>query len=342
MAASSGNLCVITNGGAVRCVGDWPIGVETPTEIGSHNQGLTAPLEVKGLTGAKELRLTSNRGCAIMSDASVQCWGNTRASKNAWSGATPGDLSPSLAFGIADVVDLALTSQRSCAVRTDHSVICWGAPLGAHGRQPGPADPPRVRAVVPVTQISGDGGRFCARTTSAGVVCWDTDDGATTAVAGLRDVAEVRVAPDYACARSVGGEISCWGSNVNGGLGDGTTTARTGVVKVAGITGAIALDVSSTFACALAGDGKVQCWGETANCNLGAAPTSTCTKRTMGATTGAVELTFCAPTPIAPHVAAKHLVVGSTTACVWDDAGAAECWGLDLRGRAPQCTPVAL
>ncbi len=343
VALEDGNACFLVAKGDVRCAGDWPIAFETPSSSGSRNQALATPLSVsalpRGTTAA--LAVAENRGCAVLADATVRCWGNTNASKNGWSGATPGILTAVPVLGVEHATDVALAWNRSCAVREDHTVICWGPALESHGRVLGPADPPKVRALPPVTQISGGKSRFCARTTTGTVVCWTNDDGPAPVVAGLSDVTEVRVGGDSACALTTKGEVFCWGDNTNGTLGDGTTAARTGLVKV-GVKDVVALDVSSVFACALGRDGTAWCWGEEANCDLGSGPKGACTTRTMGATTGPVTLTFCGPTALTPSVHGKHLTLGSTTACTWDDAGAVACWGLDPLDRGPQCTPRAL
>ncbi|MBK8011512.1 MAG: hypothetical protein IPK13_09185 [Deltaproteobacteria bacterium] len=73
---------------------------------------------------------------------------------------------------------------------------------------------------------------------------------------------EVALGPDTSCARLRGGTLWCWGGNLYGQIGDGTTWSRVTPVQVADLGNAVA-DVSMGFenTCALKMDGTVWCWG---------------------------------------------------------------------------------
>lgn len=347
LALAPGNVCELTASGQVSCGGDWSINTETSDSFGGKNQDLGTMIAVGGLGKVRSIAIANNRGCDIEQDGTVRCWGNTHASRRGWTGAKPRAFDADVAAGIDHVTSLAITSGHSCALRDDHKVICWGPPFARTGKLTDPIDPPRVIATDPIAQVSGgDFGTYCAVTLAGAVVCWGRElsggwgSDVVRAVPGLSDVAEVSVGLAHACARKRSGEVSCWGDNTNGQLGDATLAAHAGPVSVGGVSGAVAIDVSSAMSCALTSDAHVYCWGEDINCALGDAK-KVCTTRTMRGTTGSVDISYCGPSPIATHVAAKHLAVGSTQACVWDDAGAAECWGLDPVKKVSSCTPSA-
>src|SRR2546428_13635708 len=70
--------------------------------------------------------------------------------------------------------------------------------------------------------------------------------------------------------------MRCWGENVEGQLGNGTTAnPSTGPpgssvpVAVSGITGAASITTGAYHTCALLGDGTVRCWGRNGQGQLG-------------------------------------------------------------------------
>ncbi len=95
------------------------------------------------------------------------------------------------------------------------------------------------------------------------------------AVAGITDAVAVTIGSGgQSCALRSGGGIVCWGRNEHGQLGDGTTTATTGLVDVQGISGAVDVVAGWYGGCALIGDGTVKCWGDNSQGQLGTGSTS--------------------------------------------------------------------
>src|SRR5262249_7575717 len=63
------------------------------------------------------------------------------------------------------------------------------------------------------------------------------------------------------CAIMSDGSGRCWGSNVKGLLGDGTTTDAALPVPVKSLTGLAAIDAGLSSSCAVTTGGAVYCWG---------------------------------------------------------------------------------
>ena len=61
----------------------------------------------------------------------------------------------------------------------------------------------------------------------------------------------------HTCARRSSGEVLCWGRNLFGPLGDGTTVERSTPTSVVGLTDAVELTGGVNFSCARRGSGVV-------------------------------------------------------------------------------------
>lgn len=74
----------------------------------------------------------------------------------------------------------------------------------------------------------------------------------------------------HGCALTTTGAARCWGSNIGGQLGDGTTTQRLTPVAVSGLgSGVMVIGAGHVHSCALTIAGKVECWGRNFSGQLG-------------------------------------------------------------------------
>ncbi|HEX4454239.1 MAG TPA: hypothetical protein VH143_25425 [Kofleriaceae bacterium] len=133
------------------------------------------------------------------------------------------------------VAAIAVAGAFACARTHDAAVACWGDVPG--GAQPTPAP---IAGMTDVAGLVAAPGRLLAWTTAGSVLEWN---GALTRVA-IKDVVEVAVGVDAACARRRDGSVACWlGTN----LPDDA------------ITGATQIAVAGHQVCAIVGD-DVSCW----------------------------------------------------------------------------------
>jgi hypothetical protein len=172
----------------------------------------------------------------------------------------------------------------------------------------------------------------CVLTTAGGVLCWGANssgqlgDGTTagrplpTPVSGLTaGVAAIAAGNAHACAVTTSGGVKCWGLNLEGQLGDGTTSNQPAPVDVAGLGSGVAAATAGNFhTCALTAAGGVKCWGRNADGELG---DGTTTRR----------LTAVDVSGQANWISA--VVAGSEHTCALTRTGAVRCWGANYNGQ---------
>ena len=73
----------------------------------------------------------------------------------------------------------------------------------------------------------------------------------------------------HACALLTGGTAECWGENLFGQHGNGTTTNHSIPVAVSGLSGATAITAGYDYTCALLTGGTAECWGFNVSGQLG-------------------------------------------------------------------------
>jgi len=182
-------------------------------------------------------------------------------------------------------------------------------------------------APVSATAIAGGLGFSCALTSTGGVKCWgtnghdelgngqDSDSRSPVDVAGLsRGVTAIASGLRHSCAITTAGSAKCWGANISGALGDGTTTRRPRrVVDVFGLTdGVTRIATGSDHSCALMSTGGVKCWGSNRFGELGDGTTSD-------------RLTPVDVLGLSRGVTA--IAAGGFHSCALVSAGGVKCWG---------------
>ena len=90
----------------------------------------------------------------------------------------------------------------------------------------------------------------------------------TTSNPSAYPVAAISAGGVSSCA-IVNGDAECWGDNLDGGLGDGTSAGSNVPVQVVGLTsGVTAISAGSVGACAIV-NGAAECWGDNLDGGLG-------------------------------------------------------------------------
>jgi len=131
----------------------------------------------------------------------------------------------------------------------------------------------------------------------------------------------------HTCALTSAGGVKCWGQNLFGQLGDGTTIDRTTPVDVAGLqSGVIAVAAGGLHTCALTAGGGVKCWGLNAFGEVGAATTELCGWAPSPCSTIPLDV-------IGFEAGVAAIAAGSSHTCAVTARGAAKCWGFGPDGQ---------
>jgi alpha-tubulin suppressor-like RCC1 family protein len=268
--AGGGYTCGLVGDGAVACWGNdlWDQIGDAPTDSdasapATRHLSVPAPTAVMGL-GPIVTALASpgdspagEYTCALMSDGSVQCWG-----ENTLGLAAPDALSmpPTEIPGLAHVHAMALGDDFGCFALDDGSVSCLGVgPLGQPDRIATNAPTP-VSGLANVQSLAAGEFHVCALIEDGTVSCWgiDASNMVPAAVSGLSGVLFLAAGGYETCAVLRDGSVSCWREDSGGPK------------PVSGLAGpAASVAVASDVACAVLRTGRVQCWGTDKDGRLG-------------------------------------------------------------------------
>jgi alpha-tubulin suppressor-like RCC1 family protein len=110
------------------------LGVERRRQLGNGTEtNSSTPVAVTGLTGATAISVGGNSACALLSDGTVQCWGENSAGKLGNGTTTGPDNCGGVACSMTPVAVTGLTSVAAisvggspCALLSGGTVQCWG------------------------------------------------------------------------------------------------------------------------------------------------------------------------------------------------------------------------
>ncbi|MEA1053475.1 hypothetical protein U5801_27265, partial [Lamprobacter modestohalophilus] len=278
--------CALTTSGAVRC---WGLNANGQLGVSMDRDYSAIPLAVTGLSsGVVALTAGAWHTCAVLADASAQCWGNN-GDGQLGDGTTTSRAEPRAVFGLTSgVAMISGGTYHTCAVDNNGAAWCWGSnnsnQLGdnnpADGHRPRPA--PVFGLGSGVQAIAAGGQHSCAVMTSGAVECWGFNgdgqlgDDSTTARSTATSVtnfnsegASIDAGGTSTCALTTSSALRCWGNNGYGQLGDGTRADRhtfvtpltNDVTHFSTSTNEFFYSSDPAHTCAVKNDGSLSCWG---------------------------------------------------------------------------------
>jgi alpha-tubulin suppressor-like RCC1 family protein len=223
------HTCALLSSGGVSCWGRNDFGqLGDGTTIGRNTPGMVPGMS----SGVAAISAGGLHTCALMSDATVKCWGrNDRGQLG--DGTNVHRSSPVTVAGLGSVMQIDTGGSddqggSTCARTNSGGAKCWGR---------------------------NDFGQLGDGTTADRFTPVDVSSLTT-------GVDSVGVGRYHSCARMAAGGVKCWGWNIGGQLGDGgnsTSSVPVDVVNLGG--GTAALSVGGMHTCALLTSSGVRCWG---------------------------------------------------------------------------------
>jgi alpha-tubulin suppressor-like RCC1 family protein len=341
LAAGDFFTCALDHTGVAFC---W--GVGSDGQLGNGLVALSAtPVRVSG--GPYMAITASGSGvCGLRFDGVAECWGVVQPD---FFGNPTRMLQPTPVTSSVSFTHISLGYVSSCGLTDGGAAYCWGVEdagaLADGADSKATLQPVAVAGGHTFSTVSEADRNGCGADTNGAAWCWGpnlygelgTNDTSTdsialqpVAVAGGQHYTSVSSGFVYACGVTTSHLVQCWGYNLTGQLGDGTTTNRiapatvTGSDFVAVFAGATSFGNNDGHTCALDTSGKASCWGYNGYGQLGATSADACTASSLA----------CALTPVAVEggLLFISLALGKYHTCGMITDGHVYCWGYNVNG----------
>jgi hypothetical protein len=367
MHVSAGGLhsCALTQAGDVLCWGDdsqaqlgesldpIPLDAGPPA---ADSDAAELPYDARFprvLASASQVAAGGMHSCALLPDATVECWG--RSAEGQVDGRSDRvSVDKPVRAGVSGATQIAAGAFHSCALLPALGVTCWGsARYGQVGREQSTSAlaPAVVPGTADATDVAAGVRHSCARLRTGRVVCWgeliDESTGepyVTTTpvpVPGLEDALEISAGAGHSCALKMDRTVVCWGLNDSGQLGDGSMQTSATPVAVSTLPPGSWIVAAGGgerdghlvgHSCAVTNNFEVACWGRNAEGQLGHGvgeddPNASAVLGIVGQFDG----------PDLQNL--RNVTLGAFHSCAWRASGGVNCWGDDTLGQLGRGSP---
>ena len=206
-----------------------------------------------------------NHYCGIFSDGNLKCWGQNYYGQLGIGSTTSHNTSQNVSLGTGrTAVAVSAGTSYTCAILDDGSLKCWGqnsyGQLGI-GSTTNYDTPQNVSLGTGRTAVSVDAGdsHTCAILDDGSLKCWGQNSNGQLGIGSTtnhdtpqnvsldtgRTAVSVSAGHYHTCAILDDGSLKCWGYNIFGQLGIGSTTGHNSTQNVSLGTGRTAVSVST-------------------------------------------------------------------------------------------------
>ena len=273
------HMCGLAFDGAVYCRGANRNGqLGTGNKADSYDADLA--VQQNGLTFTT-IAVGASHTCALTQQGQAYCWGSGGQGRLG-NNSNEDSLVPAPIARGQRFTALAAGWLNTCGLTSDGAIYCWGGMHGTGLERLGGAEPPiaftpeRVPGPERYRQVVSGHGQVCALNTSGRAFCWGGNEDGELGIGRTseREFTPVAVTGNHTfaslaaglggdtCGITSTGSVLCWGLNVNGTHGNGTTDKSSSVpVPVSGNHAFASLAIGINHACGVSTDGQIYCWG---------------------------------------------------------------------------------
>jgi len=227
----------------------------------------------------------TNHKCGITTVGAAYCWGDNRQGQLG-DGGTTSSATPVAVAGGLTFASISTGGAHSCGLTAAGFAYCWGFNNSGQVGDSTTTDrwsPVAVKGGFTFAALVAGGLHTCGLTTTAATYCWGANgayelgDGTgvdhSTPVAVKATVSFASLGSSvgsHTCGVTGSGLGYCWGSNVFGQVGDGTTTGAVPTPQaIAGTITFAAVSGGSDHSCGVSTAHFAYCWGYNGNGQLG-------------------------------------------------------------------------
>ena len=287
ISAGGDHTCAVLDDGSVSCWGAntyGQLGDGTTTSRTSPTQTLTLPRPAIAVEAGMHFT------CALLDDGSIACWGRNhygqlgRGYTNTSGEAQPTPtLTASLPSGRHALV-MDISHYHACAVLDDGSIACWGPGnnrrlgTGTTANQNTPTVIGFFGASNPATEVGLGRYSGCAVLENGSITCWGKGylgtggQNEAQSLPGVvwpnigtgRQALTVELGRYHNCALLLDGNISCWGQDSYGQMGNGAGQQNSVTPWLVTLpTGIIVRDLATGHwhSCIAGQTNAMYCWG---------------------------------------------------------------------------------
>jgi hypothetical protein len=277
LATGVAHMCGLDDTGVAMC---W--GANEGGQLGDGSRtDRSSPVPVRIELRFSSLTAGSAHTCGLAGGGIPLCWGQNLSGQLGDGSRTDARFPRAVGGGLTFRA-LVAGWNHTCGLTGNGNAFCWG--LNGDGQL---GDGSRLDRLVPtlvrgaIESLAAGSAHTCG-ISEGQVLCWGDNrfgqlgDGSTearsqpTPVVGLpAPPTQVLAGAVHACALVANGAAYCWGQNLQGQLGDGTTVNRSAAVAVTGGLRFRSLQAGGAVTCGIATDGTQYCWGLNQSGQLG-------------------------------------------------------------------------